>query len=85
MKDRIEVGKGSTSFVGEGAVHIFRLMTLVRGLRSEIRGMRLTSKGRTCYAMAKEEFGLKGNRQKVLDQLVPLVEAAKARVPVVER
>ena len=80
--DRVEINETSTVFVGKKAVDLFRLMTLVRGLRMEILGMRLTSKGSTCYAIAKREFGLKGSRQKVLDQLVPIVEAAKSKVPV---
>ena len=45
-----------------------RLKTLLIGLRSEIRGLRLTNKARTCYAIIKSEFGLKGNKQRVLEQ-----------------
>jgi hypothetical protein len=35
----------------------------------EIEGMRMTSRGSTCYAIARREFGFKGNRAKVLAQL----------------
>ena len=85
MQDRIEVGEGGTSYVGETAVDLYRMQTLARGLRMELRGMRLTRKAPTCYSIIKREYGLKGNKQKVLDQfLVLLLEAAKT-VPVVER
>ena len=85
MQDRIEVGAGGTSYVGEKAVDLYRMQTLARGLRMELRGMRLTRKVPTCYSIIKREYGLKGNKQRVLDQfLVLLLEAAKT-VPVVER
>jgi hypothetical protein len=47
----------------------FRIKMLRTGLKSEIRGMRLTSRGRSCYVIVKSEFGFKGSKQKVLDQL----------------
>lgn len=49
-------------------IHAYRMKTLLIGLRAEVKGMRLTSKGSTCYAQIKKEFGLKGSKQKVLDQ-----------------
>ena len=45
-----------------------RVLTLRQGLKLEVRGMRI-SRGRTCYSRVKEEFGFKGSKQKVLDQL----------------
>lgn len=57
-------------------IHTFRLMTLQKGLWSEIQGYKLT-RGRTCYAIIKEEFGLKGNREKVLAQFDDIVNQAK--------
>jgi hypothetical protein len=50
-------------------IRIYRLLTIRRGLRMEIEGMRMTSRGSTCYAIARREFGFKGNRAKVLAQL----------------
>ena len=49
------------------AINGYRMKVLLNGLRAEIRGMQLC-RGRSCYAVIKEEFGLKGNKQKVLDQ-----------------
>jgi len=42
-----------------------RMLVLRSGLKVELIGMRLT-RGRTCYSMIKEEFNLKGNKEKVL-------------------
>ena len=49
------------------AINAYRNQVLLRGLMAEVRGMQLC-RGRSCYAVIKEEFGLKGNKQKVLDQ-----------------
>jgi len=49
-------------------IHAFKMKTLLIGLRAEVKGMRLTNKGSTCYAQIKKLFGLKGNKEKVLDQ-----------------
>ena len=54
----------------------YRLLTLKQGLEMEIKGFRLT-RGRTCYSMIKQEFGLKGNKQRVYDQFVKILEDAK--------
>jgi len=49
-------------------IHAYRMKVLLIGLRAEVKGMRLTSKAPTCYSQVKKEFGLKGNKEKVLDQ-----------------
>ena len=49
-------------------IEAFRLRSLRQGLKLEMRGMRLTSKGKTCYAILKE-MGYKGTKQQVFDQL----------------
>ena len=45
----------------------YRLLTLRAGLRLELRGLKV-SKGRSCYAIIKQELGFKGNKAQVLDQ-----------------
>lgn len=57
-------------------IPIFRLRMILIGLRSEMRGMRLTNKGKSCYAIAKSEFGLKGSKESVYAQFAEIVEAA---------
>ena len=48
-------------------IEMFRYQTLLRGLRLEMQGLQM-SRGRSCYSIIKQEFGLKGNKQKVYDQ-----------------
>jgi len=51
-----------------------RLLTLRTGLSLELQGLRM-SRGRTCYSIIKNEFNLKGNKQKVYDQFTDIVTA----------
>ena len=46
---------------------LFRMKALRSALKLEILGMRRN--GRSVYSIVKEEFGFKGNKQKVLEQL----------------
>lgn len=52
----------------------FRTKMLLRGIKAELRGMRLTSRGPSCYSIIKKEYGLKGNKQKVHDQFEKIVK-----------
>ena len=54
-------------------IALFRLCTLRTMLKLECLGM-TTRKGRTAYAILKEELGLKGNRDKVLVQVHAIIE-----------
>lgn len=55
------------------AITAYRQRVLLKGLEAELRGMQL-SRGRSCYSVIKEEYGLKGNKQKVYDQFKQLLE-----------
>jgi hypothetical protein len=52
---------------GEDNIKAARILTLRSALKLEIKG--LGRRGRSVYSIVKEEFGFKGNKQKVLDQL----------------
>lgn len=56
---------------GKENIENSRLLILRSALRLEVRGMK--RRGRSAYAIAKEEFGLKGNKQKVLDALNKII------------
>lgn len=56
---------------GKENIQNSRLLILRSALRLEVRGMK--RRGRSAYAIAKEEFGLKGNKQKVLDALNKII------------
>jgi hypothetical protein len=51
----------------------YRLLVLQKGLSLETKGIKM-SRGRSCYAIIKDEFGLKGNKIKVLDQFTKLLQ-----------
>ena len=54
------------------AVEWVRVLSLRRALKLEVLGMR--RRGRSVYSIVKEEFGFRGGKQKVLDQLSLYIE-----------
>jgi len=62
-----------TLFDGPKAVNFFRMNALLSGMRLELRsGMKL-SRGPSCFTRVKKEYGLKGNKQKLIEQFENLV------------
>jgi len=55
----------------------YRLLTLRSALELEILGM--NRRGRSVYSIIKEEFGFKGNKQKVYDQIDKLIKKMKEK------
>jgi|TARA_R110000824_G_scaffold368330_1_gene557625 hypothetical protein len=74
----IEFHGGGYMITGEH-IPLYRLKVMASGLKLETQGLRL-SRGRTCYAMAKSEFGFKGNKKKVLAQLEAHIEDVEAKL-----
>ena len=56
-------------------IPLFRMITLRGALKLETLGMQ--RRGRSAYAIIKDEFRLKGSRKRVLEQFTELVEEAK--------
>ena len=56
-------------------IDLYSIMTKRSALVLEMRGMK--RRGRSAYSLIKEEFGLKGNKQKVFEQLTEIIEAIK--------
>ena len=55
-------------------IDTYRAQMILNGLYMEAKhNMRLTAKAPTCYSLAKKEFGLKGNKAKVYNQLAQLL------------
>ena len=50
----------------------FRLLTIRQGLKAEISGFRLTSRGPTCLSIVRKEFGIKA---RTAADALPLFEA----------
>lgn len=59
-------------------IKMIRYKTLLRGLRLETQGLQM-SRGRSCYSIIKQEFGLKGSKQKVFDQFKLMLEQVDER------
>lgn len=60
--------------------NLFRMKTLLIGLRTEATtGMKLT-RGRSCYSIIKSEYGLKGNKVSVYNQFAQIYNSEVARV-----
>ena len=57
------------------AIDAFRLCALRGALKLEILGMR--KRGQSAYSIIKQEFGFKGNKQKVLEQLQSKIDEIK--------
>jgi uncharacterized protein (DUF2141 family) len=58
-----------TAITTPGQINLFRLCTLRTALKLETRGLRM-SKGPTALSILKSEYGYKGDRAKVLAQVV---------------
>lgn len=52
---------------GRDAVDDVRILTLRSMLKLEVKGLR--RRGRSAYSIVKAEFGFKGSREQVLEQL----------------
>jgi len=59
-------------------IALFRLMALRSMLTLEMKGM--ARRGRSAYAIIKDELGLKGTRQRVLEQLDAIIEKEKEQL-----
>jgi hypothetical protein len=58
-------------------IHQFRRLTLLKGLQLEAEGFQV-KRPPSCYTVVKKEFGLKGNKAKVLEQFTKIVNDMKS-------
>lgn len=67
-------------YTGKDQTNLFRMKMLLVGLRTEATtGMKLT-RGRSCYAIIKSQYGLKGNKANVYNQFVQIYNDEQSRV-----
>jgi len=59
---------------GEENIKRYRLFVLKSALELEVKTGMKVSRGQTAYARIKNEFNLKGNKQKVLDQFIKILK-----------
>lgn len=62
-----------TVITGEKNIKAYRTLVLQKSLRLEIIGLKHSS-GKSVYAIVKREFGFKGSKRKVHDQLCDYIE-----------
>jgi len=58
----------ATVITGKENILAYRERVLLSGLKLETKGMKM-SRGKSCYAIVKQEYGFKGSKQKVYEQL----------------
>ena len=56
-------------------IDLLTLLYLRRNLKLEVVGLK--GRGRSAYSVLKEELGVKGNKQKVLDQVNQMIQSMK--------
>ena len=56
-------------------IDLLTLLYLRRNLKLEVVGLK--GRGRSAYSVLKEELGIKGNKQKVLDQVNQMIQSMK--------
>jgi hypothetical protein len=67
-------------YTGKDQTNLFRMRMLLVGLKTEATtGMKLT-RGRSCYAIIKSQYGLKGNKVNVYNQFIQLYNDEQSRV-----
>ena len=57
---------------GSNLIDAFRARVLLRGLKLEMLGM--TRRGQSCYAIIKQEYGLKGSKKKVYEEFKKMLD-----------
>ena len=58
-------------------IDLYRLLSLRAALRLEVVGLK--GRGKSAYSIAKQELGVKGNKQKVLDQVNQMIQSMKTQ------
>jgi|TARA_R100001530_G_scaffold15436_1_gene13790 hypothetical protein len=56
-------------------IEMFRLLAMRGALKLELVGMK--RRGQSVYSLIKEEFGFKGNKQKVFDQFERYIQGMR--------
>ena len=56
-------------------IDLLTLLYLRRNLKLEVVGSK--GRGRSAYSVLKQELGIKGNKQKVLDQVNQMIQSMK--------
>ena len=80
----VQSSSGTVIFSGADGVGLYRMLTIIQGMKMEMRGMRLTRKAPSAFRIAKEQYGLKGNKEQILAGMIALYDAARNNIKQVE-
>jgi hypothetical protein len=80
----VQSSSGAVIFSGDDGVGLYRMLTIIQGMKLEMMGMRLTRKAPSCFRIAKEQYGLKGNKAQILAGMIALYEGARNNIKRVE-
>ena len=58
-------------------IELYQMMVQKQALKLEIYGMK--TRGRSAYVLIKEMYGLKGSKQRVLEQFTKIIEDIKIK------
>ena len=58
-------------------IQLYQMVVQKQALKLEIYGMK--TRGRSAYVLIKEMYGLKGSKQKVLEQFTKIIEDIKVK------
>lgn len=70
----------SITITGSAQIMMTRALALKHALRLEVRSGLKVSRRFNAYQIVKEEFGFKGSKQKVLEQLEAWIEEKMQRI-----
>ena len=76
----VSSSNGAIIFSDADGVGLYRMLTIIQGMKMEMLGMRLTRKAPSAFRIAKEQYGLKGNKAEILAGMVALYEAARNNI-----
>ena len=66
--------------IGKDQTNLFRMKTLLAGLRIEITTSMKLTRGRSAYSIIKSQYSLKGSKASVYNQFTQIYNAELSRV-----
>ena len=78
----VQSTSGAVIFSGADGVELYRMLTIIQGMKMEMLGMRLTRKAPSVFRIAKEQYGLKGNKAQILAGMIALYDSARSRTDI---
>lgn len=73
----VQVTEGATIITG-ASISMYRLLVLKRAMMFELKTGCKLMRGRSVFAVVKDEFGLKGSKQKVCEDFCAMLDSTLA-------